>query len=690
VKKINPAFAIQTSVTLLFVLGLALVPKAQPVSGPARPSESELPVVGSFQQLKKLMAEGQGGRAAASGRVELDFPGTAESLSASPSMKLSGDTAYSGTNVQVRGVDEADIVKTDGKYIYQVADGRVIVTRLDPAKGMAIAAELKYDGPTEEGQQFVPSDLYVDAKHLVLIGSAYSELPAGEPQSGQGSSAGPSAVRSMISELIEPDSPDFPSTRPTEIRTTVKALIYDIGDKSDPKKVREVELEGGYVSSRKIGAALYLVASQWVDEYRIMQEEKDTAAVRPGYRDTAAGGEFDRISYADISYFPGSSEPSYLLIGALSLERPDEEMQVSTYLGAGQSVYSSRKNLYVAVAKAEAVSGGASPASTSKIGVLPSPEVMPVFNTATVVHKFGLGDGRVEYGGSGEIPGMLLNQFSMDEHNGYFRVATTVGDAWRTDEGISKNNLYVLDADLKTVGRVEGMAPGETIYSVRFMGERGYIVTFKTVDPLFVLDLKDPRQPRIAGELKIPGYSDYLHPLDEDHIIGFGKDAVEQASIGDGQATAVDLGLKIAVFDVSEPSRPVEKFNTVIGDRGTESELLQNHKALFFDAQKGLLAFPVSVAKAASPPEDDGLRFMPDFGEIAFQGAYIYRIKKDRTLDLTGRITHRGRSTGTDAGGNRFVQRILSVADRLYTVSSGMIKASDIDTLEEQESITLD
>jgi inhibitor of cysteine peptidase len=688
VKKISPSFIVQATATTLFVFALALAPKAETVSPPA-PSESELPVVGSFQNLRKLMSAGQPARATAPGRGELEFFGAE---TGAPAMKLSADSAaaYSRTNIQVRGVDEADIVKTDGKYIYQVAGGRLIITRVYPTERMKVAAELSYEGPTKGGQEFVPSELYVDAKHLVLIGSAYSELPVAESRPGQGSSR-PSVGPSIMPEAIEPDYDDFPHTAPVETRSTVKAIVYDIADKADPKKLREVELEGGYVSSRKIDSALYLVANQWVDEYRIMREdEEDTMFARPSYRDSAAADEFETISYSDIRYFPGSSDSSYLLIGAINLDRPAQEMEMSTYLGAGQNVYSSRKNLYVAVTESEL---GSEPEGGEAVSSKLSLRGHPVIKNDTVIHKFALNDGRLQYGGSGRVPGTLLNQFSMDEHEGYFRLATTSGDLWRTDEGTSKNNLYVLDPDLKTVGRIEGMAPGETIYSVRFMGDKGYIVTFKTVDPLFALDLKDPRQPRITGELKIPGYSDYLHPLDDKHIIGFGKEAIEQAAVGGGQPTAFYQGLKIAVFDVSDASNPVEKFKTVIGDRGTESELLYNHKALFFDGARGLLAFPVSVARAVeSPSADEGLRFMPDYGEIIFQGAYVYRIKRDKSLDLKGRITHEDRLSerDSDAGGNRFVQRILSVADTLYTVSEGAIKANDIDTLEQQESVVLE
>ena len=212
----------------------------------------------------------------------------------------------------------------------------------------------------------------------------------------------------------------------------------------------------------------------------------------------------------------------------MNLGRPEQKASVSCYLGSGQNVYASPENLYVALTSyryrimpVEAKTLSLSPAST----------------TSTSIYRFKLEDGSLTYTGKGEVPGSILNQFSMDEYNNYFRIATTQGESWRTDEYTSRNNLYILDSDLKIAGKIEDIAPGERIYSVRFTGNRAYMVTFKNVDPFFVLDLSDPHQPEILGALKIPGYSDYLHPYDENHVIGFGKDTVEVGAKG-GMGTA--------------------------------------------------------------------------------------------------------------------------------------------------------
>jgi uncharacterized secreted protein with C-terminal beta-propeller domain len=226
------------------------------------------------------------------------------------------------------------------------------------------------------------------------------------------------------------------------------------------------------------------------------------------------------------------------------------------------------------------------------------------------------------------------------------------------------------------------MAPGERIYSVRFMGSRAYVVTFRTVDPLFVIDLKDPKKPKVLGQLKIPGYSDYLHPYDENHIIGFGKDAV---AVGDN---AYYLGMKIAVFDVSNVSNPVQMFSEKIGDRGTDSELLRNHKALMFSKEKGILSFPVTVMTVKNKSGNTGSYGMPEYGTFEFQGAYVYSINLKDGLKLKGHITHISDQEYKLSGdywynSNKNIQRILYIDDVLYTVSGYGIKANNLNSLKE-------
>jgi len=291
----------------------------------------------------------------------------------------------------------------------------------------------------------------------------------------------------------------------------------------------------------------------------------------------------------------------------------------------------------------------------------------------------------------------LLNQFSMDENREYLRIATTTGSTWGTGQNMSQNNVYVLDESMSIVGRIENIAPGERIYSARFMGDRAYLVTFKNTDPLFVLDLKKPTEPKILGALKIPGYSDYLHPYDENHLIGFGKDTIEiENKNAQGEVVSTQAyyqGMKLALFDVSDVHNPQELYKEIIGDRGTESELLRNHKALLFDKEKELLAFPVTVMKIpAEQKEKDANAIM--YGQFAYQGAYIYQLNLKDGFTLRGRITHLSEEDLLKAGYRSYnreneVKRILYIGDTLYTLSDGMVKAHGLVDLVERKAVQL-
>lgn len=621
-----------------------------------------LPSVGTREKLLKLLEEAQ---AQARGGV---YPGSMKSAAPRATQEAALDDSangsaaaladYSRTNVQVAGVDEADIVKTDGKYIYYVNRERVVVARAYPAEEMKVVSTLDF-----AEKSLSPQEIYVDDRHLVVIGHSYRhrDIPVMEPMFDGGAR--------KIQGILPPHYPS----------DMVRAVVYDISDKTKIKPVRELELDGRYVSSRKIGTSLYLAANKNIYYYPGLTEE----SLRPSYRDTAASADLVAVDYPEICYFPGFVEPNYLMVAGIDLNRPDEKAKVSTYLGSGQNIYASTKNLYVAVTQHRYRIMEGTP------GLLP--DLPPVNRNLTKVYKFALNNGDISYKAAGEVPGTILNQFSMDEHNGYFRIATTSGDMWRSDEYTSKNNVYVLDGDLNQTGRLEGIAPGEKIYSTRFVGDRAYMVTFKTVDPFFVIDLKDPGQPKVLGALKIPGYSDYLHPYDENHVIGFGKDTIEigrkDPAGSETDTMAFYTGMKMAMFDVSDVSRPVEMFKEIIGGRGTDSEILHNHKALLFSREKDLLAFPVTVMEVDGGAVKPGEGF-PRYGQFKFQGAYVYSLDLSSGFKLRGKITHLSGEDFLKAGGHWYdsdknVRRALYINDNIYTLSDSFIKANSLTDLRE-------
>jgi len=279
----------------------------------------------------------------------------------------------------------------------------------------------------------------------------------------------------------------------------------------------------------------------------------------------------------------------------------------------------------------------------------------------------------------------------MDESGKYFRITTTDGTGMlKGGSGEQKNNLYVLDESLKVKGKLEGLAPGERIYSTRFIGDRAYMVTFKNTDPLIVIDLKNPESPKVLGQLKIPGFSNYLHPYDENHIIGFGKDTEEVISKDQNGnqvgAWAKTKGMKLAIFDVSDVNNPKQQFVTTIGGRGTYSELLYDHKALLFNKDKNLLAFPVDVMN-----EGDGEKQFP-YGGFEFQGLYVYNVSLKDGFVLKGKISHvdfvdsNYNSVMKEKqvmAGDYKVQRGLYINNTLYTLSNGGIKANNLNDLKE-------
>ncbi|MEK6896796.1 MAG: beta-propeller domain-containing protein [Nanoarchaeota archaeon] len=370
----------------------------------------------------------------------------------------------------------------------------------------------------------------------------------------------------------------------------------------------------------------------------------------------------------------------------------------------------------------------------------------------TLIHKIHIDADDISYIGKGEVSGSPLNQFSMDEYKGYLRIATTT-NGWfgggigilsqfesdlatgNSDAGSSEtlnadetgrngriiprplpperiqfpeprqfattNNVYVLDEELNLVGALENLANNERIFSARFIGDRAYLVTFKQIDPLFVIDLSEPSSPKVLGELKIPGYSTYLHPFDENTIIGIGQDSAGEIDEG-GFMAAIPAGLKIGLFDVSDPSNPREIDHFIVGDRGSSSDALYDHKAFTFDAENGRLILPVSVqeralSKAQGYPEEQF--WYPT--TTTFQGAYVLKLSRENGIELQGRVTHLTASEQSEMEKAKTsiahyyppyeasIQRSLYIGNTLYTVSQRTLQSNDLTSLNIISSIEL-
>ncbi len=629
-------------------------------------AELELPVVGNAEKLQDLLEEwwNESSGGISPYAVYNDAGMIAEtqemtSVDAASEAEPSGgmDANYSETNVQVQGVDEADLVKTDGKYLYQITDDSLRIIQAVPADQMQLVSEISF--PTEE---FTPQELYIDGNRLVLIGQYWKNF-TDEPISWN---------------------------RLYGRNSGMRILLYDLTDLNSPRLTRQEDLPGRAISTRKVGDYLYFALTQDID-YEALREGE---GYLPTYQEQTFGtvGETMRqqdIPLSEVRYFPDCIQPQYLMLGVLSIQNFSQPAMVQAYLGDGSALYATSENIYVALTEWQ-FSNERSGENVSQEIFWEAPEPQ------THVYRFALDQMKIICEGKGMVPGEIVNQFSMDEYDGYFRIATTTGDMWAEGEDISKNNVYILDGQLQQVGALTGIAPGEQIYSVRFMGDRAYMVTFRNVDPFFVLDVSQPENPSVLGKLKIPGYSDYLHPYDENHIIGFGKETIEVKGSGE-EPTAYYLGMKVALFDVTDVANPIEMSKITIGDRGTESELLQDHKALLFDRSKNLLAFPVTVMSLNGQPvlNEESSYVYPNYGEFDFQGAYVYRLDTENGFNLKGRITHLSDEFYQQAGSGWYdsdlnIRRILYIGDQLYTISDRMIQACQIETLEKTGELQFD
>ncbi|MBS8266481.1 hypothetical protein DYI25_18835 [Mesobacillus boroniphilus] len=588
-----------------------------------------LPTVGSQENLasyfEDIIEEEKEARSWFGGLKESFSAGedkaTEESVAAD---KSGGGGDVSETNVQVQGVDEADIVKTDGESIFQAEHNKVRIIQAVPGTQMKVLSVLHFD------ENFSPSQLFLQDDQLVVIGHQYNEI-----------------YRPY--EDVAKDSLIAPMMQSTTI------IVYDVKNPADPKQIREVKVEGHYVSARKVENLVYLITQHYPDYWLLKENRK--IDIRPKFTDTAYDSKERTIDYDDIHYFPESRQPNYTLIAALDLEQPKKEVALTTYLGSGNQLYMSKENLYLAV---------------ENYGDMDRKD-RGVIAPDTDVHKFEIKGLDVKYHSSATVTGTVLNQFSMDEHNGYFRVVTTKGYAW-DEKRPSSNHLYILDKNLKETGKIEELARGERIYSARFMGDRIYMVTFKETDPLFVFDASDPANPKVLGELKIPGFSNYLHPYDENHIIGFGQDTKIVAEKGASQPRILTDGVKISLFDVSDMTNPKEKFTEIIGGRGTYSPLNHDHKALLFNREKDIFAFPISVYRNSEKNEYEQF--------FEYQGAYVYSIDPVTGFKLKSKITHINGEMPYYEEWEHQIQRLLYIGDKLYGLSPEKITSHKMGSYE--------
>lgn len=531
---------------------------------------------------------------------------------------------YYKTNTQVENVDEADIVKTDGAYIYYVTNNTIYIVKANELK---LESKLDFSVSDDENTRYYPSELFIKDDKLVVIGNFVKYLEENSLQDN------------LKERIINP-----------RINTT-KAYIYDIQDKTNPKELRQVDIDGDYDTSRFVGNTLYLISTK----YMYYNPDMKDSDILPLYYDTTSSKEYQNVDCKNIVYNENSNDSTYKTIGAVNIES-DDEILVETFLGYGDTVYCSENNLYI----------------TSPIYNNENTQIL----NSTEIYKFNISEGGLKYSCKTAINGDINNQFSLDEYDGNLRVATTVtieeeptktsnSDGYEVvDIGKTTTNniLYVLDENLEKIGELTDFGIEEKIYSVRFIGKVAYIVTFEEIDPLFVIDLSDPQSPVMKGELEIPGYSSYLHPYDENHIIGIGYNVKDN-----GYGGVTNETVKLSMFDVSDLSNPKEIFAKTLGEGYSYSNVTYDHKLLMYDKQRSLIGFPITMKNKNGKMQESILLLNIDLENKEFKIHSQYAMESY----------------------NYYMRKVIYIEDVLYILCDNKILAFNINTSDSIGTIDL-
>lgn len=534
---------------------------------------------------------------------------------------------YSTTNIQVENVDEADIVKTDGEYVYSISGDTVYITYAKNPTEMNVVAKIQ-----EPLSNIYPEDLILQNNKLIIISG-------------------------------------------NTIKTVVK--IYDLANIENPDKIKEFEINKEYYTSRYINGNLYVISSGRVTSEGNLEYVEDGATVNP-----------DKPNAYKINDLYTRMQT---VIASYNLNAPENKIKVQSYLMDVENAYISEKNMYLI----DNGYSGSRDVEFSDIfgikGLLGIGDAIKDSDSTygSNIYKFNFKeDGSIEYQTKTQVEGTTIDQFSLDEKDDNLRIALYT---------IKGSRVVVLDNNLKQLGETAYLAKGEKMYSARFVGARAYLVTYKNIDPLYSIDLSDPENPKALGALKIPGYSTYLQPYDENHIIGFGfqtEETVRRNSLGRVTSTSAKVtGMKMALFDVSDISNPKMISEEVIGDSKTNSTVLENHKALLLDKERNLLAIPIkNYTTDLSITEDDDISSATKSYTSYLKsrtynkvGYAVYSLDIANGFNLRGIITH-------DVNSNNYTSDIrgLYIDDTLYTVSNKEIKANNIDTLAEIKEIIFD
>ena len=626
--------------------------------------------------------------------------------SVSEPAKQEGASEYSETNTQVEGVDEADFVKNDGSYVYILADGKFRIIDAWPPEQANMISSSDIEGS--------PKKLFVHNQKVFV----YSSLePASSDEYGY--------YYGYDEECTYGYNCDFRGDG-----KELKITILDISALESPTLVRELYFSGSYLNSRRIGNAVHSVivfpepriqgieywpedvSGCWMPYYWYDYGKRYSYIYDPWYYDEPEYTEeelrakFEELkkrnkelilnsdisdwlpSVRDIRYADGQKQESEGLLGDCEGFYVSAQQKAKSFLAMVSTDISGTGELNTTSIVGEP---GAVYASSSAFYICSrhqhAPQILWFFDSgngiseASTIHKFDLSNDppASTYAGSGAVKGRVLNQFSMDEHEGFFRIATTTGRAPGSDTHSTVSVLEDKDGELEVIGQVDEIAPTEDIRSARFDRDRGYIVTFKKTDPLFVLDLSEPANPAIAGELKIPGFSTYIHRMDDNHLISIGYDTEES----DSGNFAWFQGIMLQIFDVSDMSTPRLTHKEIIGTRGSTSDAATNHLAFNFFSPKELLAIPMVICEGGSGGGAYG-------DMMTFSGLMVYKVTNESGFEYLGGVSHdapetsesyRGACSNWWTDSNSKVKRSIFMDDYVFSITEDEIRINLVSEL---------
>ena len=611
--------------------------------------------------------------------------GSPEAKSYAPS-----GTDYSTTNVQVANVDEPDYLKNDSKYVYIVSRNTLTIIDAHPAEDAKIILKIALDIESQYIQ-----NMFLNEDRLVIFYNGQSD-----------------------DEII----PQFDFMPRRSYSSVTHALIVDVSDKENPTILKDYSIDGHFSDARMIGNYAYFVTNNYINHQHprlpiILEDSIRIMTPDAFYFDNIEEfSNFNTLTVIDIFGDTINSE-TYLMghTGAFYVSEDNFYLTYQQYMPNSFYENSAQNRFFEVIVpllpneiqnEIKLIQNDSSLSSSTQwmqiselmqksyneMNKNEKEELFEKIKNAlnkydvkiqedtrkTIIHKISIDGEKIQYVAKGEVPGRLLNQFSMDQSGDRFRVATTTEIYTQYDGTIRSNAVYVLDENLEVVGELEEIAPEESIFSARFMGDRLYLVTFQQIDPFFVIDLSSDT-PKILGELKIPGFSNYLHPYDEEHVIGVGRDTKEMDN-----GRVQQLGIKIALFNVADVKNPKVADDIIIGDSSTHSEALYNHKAFFFDKTRSVISIPIS-GDVKGLENTSSKMFAPEYNR--WSGFYVLDLDTSNGFETKGTITHSDDDSRYYGMNNA---RTFYIDDVLYTASQGYLKMNSFDDLNEINSIKLE